>query len=307
MAVYVDDALIPAEERNGPIRHNSRWSHLMADTLEELHAFARRLGMRPEWFQDHPRHPHYDLTEGKRHRALQFGARHIDHRQLPEALAHKTPAQRLLFTASRDGITEADVAAVLRPRFEPDKILVAGGARGGDTYAARLWRRWGGRVEDLEVTPGEWSSSRRAGLDRNGRMVDMLKASGGECLALVARCARPQCPRREPHGSHGATHCAQLARDAGIPVDWRKIGPGADTEPEHALSPAEAERDIERALQALRQAGMTKQGRQTLDEQTAARLAEAGITPDDPSLAAIAEWNRALNGGQRRQDAEAAG
>ena len=61
------------------------------------------------------------------------------------------------------------------------------------------------------------------------------------------------------------------------------------------------------ANQALRQAGMTKQGRQTLDEQTAARLAAAGITPDDPGLAGIAEWNRALGDGQRAPDAEAAG
>ena len=305
MAVYVDDALIPAEVRNGPIRHNSRWSHLMADTLEELHAFARRLGMRPEWFQDHPRHPHYDLTEGKRYRALHLGARPIDHRQLAEALAHKASA-RLLFTASRDGITEADVAAALRPRFAPDKVLVVGGARGGDTYAARLWRRWGGRVEELEVSAGEWSSSRRAGFDRNSRMVDMVKVSGGECLALVAKCARPRCLRREPHGSHGATHCAQLARDAGIPVDWRKIGPGAGPEPGLVLSPAEAGRDIGRAIEALRQAGMTKQGRLTLGEQTAARLAAAGITPDDPGLTAIAEWNRALSARQREQDAEAA-
>ena len=297
MAVYVDVALIPAEMRNGPIGHNSRWSHLMAGTLEELHAFGRQLGMRPEWFQDHPRHPHYHLTEGKRHRALQPGARPVDHRELPEALVHKTPAPRLLFTASRDGITEADVAA-LRPKFAPDKILVAGGARGGDTCAARLWRRWGGRVEELDVTPGEWSSSRGAGLDRNSRMVDMVKVSGGVCLALVARCARPRCPRREAHGSHGATHCAQLARDAGIPVDWRKFGPGADPQREQALSPAEAGRDTGRASEALRQ---------TLDEQTAARLAAAGITPDDPGLAGIAEWNRALGDGQRAPDAEAAG
>lgn len=27
-----------------------------------LHAFARRLGLKLVWFQDHPRHPHYDLT-----------------------------------------------------------------------------------------------------------------------------------------------------------------------------------------------------------------------------------------------------
>ncbi len=35
--------------------------HLVAGTIEELHEFARRIGLRKRWFQDH-RHPHYDLT-----------------------------------------------------------------------------------------------------------------------------------------------------------------------------------------------------------------------------------------------------
>jgi hypothetical protein len=36
--------------------------HLVADTLKELHSFARSLGFKREWFQDHHSHPHYDLT-----------------------------------------------------------------------------------------------------------------------------------------------------------------------------------------------------------------------------------------------------
>jgi hypothetical protein len=48
--------------------------HLTADTLEELHAFAARLGLRRSWFQDHPRLPHYDLTKSRREQALQLGA-----------------------------------------------------------------------------------------------------------------------------------------------------------------------------------------------------------------------------------------
>jgi len=35
--------------------------HLMANTLDELHAEARRKGLKREWFQNHPRHPHYDV------------------------------------------------------------------------------------------------------------------------------------------------------------------------------------------------------------------------------------------------------
>lgn len=56
----------------GPFRRGS--CHLMADTEEELHAFAERLGLRREWYQDHPLHPHYDLVPSRRTRALELGA-----------------------------------------------------------------------------------------------------------------------------------------------------------------------------------------------------------------------------------------
>lgn len=49
--------------------------HLVGDTLSELHAFVRKMGFKREWFQNHPRHPHYDLTTGRAlRRALQKGA-----------------------------------------------------------------------------------------------------------------------------------------------------------------------------------------------------------------------------------------
>jgi len=71
MTVYVDDMQRPA--RVG--RLHARWSHLMADTDEELHAFAARLGLKRSWYQQ-PGTPisHYDVTETKRQLALQLGA-----------------------------------------------------------------------------------------------------------------------------------------------------------------------------------------------------------------------------------------
>ena len=48
MTVYVDDASIAATVG----RLAARWSHLIADDQDELHAFALRLGLRREWFQD---------------------------------------------------------------------------------------------------------------------------------------------------------------------------------------------------------------------------------------------------------------
>lgn len=36
--------------------------HLVSDTsMHELHEFATALGLKRDWFQNHSRHPHYDL------------------------------------------------------------------------------------------------------------------------------------------------------------------------------------------------------------------------------------------------------
>ena len=76
MTVYVDDMRMPA--RVGRI--TAKWSHLTADTDEELHAFAAQLGLQRAWAQ----YPgtwkaHYDVTDGKRRRAIQMGARPIEY------------------------------------------------------------------------------------------------------------------------------------------------------------------------------------------------------------------------------------
>lgn len=71
MSVYVDDMQRPA--RVG--RLQARWSHLMADTDDELHAFAAALGLRRAWHQKPGTAiSHYDLTETKRQLALRLGA-----------------------------------------------------------------------------------------------------------------------------------------------------------------------------------------------------------------------------------------
>lgn len=51
--------------------------HLWADTLEELHAFAQRLGLKRAWFQNHRALPHYDLTGPRRRRAVALGAEQV--------------------------------------------------------------------------------------------------------------------------------------------------------------------------------------------------------------------------------------
>jgi len=61
-----------------------RWrqaAHLCADTLEELHAFAARIGLRREWFQEKSS-PHYDLTAALYAFARRLGAVVLDRRTL---------------------------------------------------------------------------------------------------------------------------------------------------------------------------------------------------------------------------------
>ncbi|HEY6738767.1 MAG TPA: DUF4031 domain-containing protein [Actinopolymorphaceae bacterium] len=87
MTVYVDDML--REARVGYV--TDRWSHLLADTREELHEFAARLGLKREWFQDHETRWHYDVTEAVRERALELGAQPISY---PHGTARITMARR---------------------------------------------------------------------------------------------------------------------------------------------------------------------------------------------------------------------
>jgi hypothetical protein len=52
--------------------------HLTTDgPIEELHAFAAKVGLRREWFQLHKLAPHYDLDAAGRARALDLGAVHV--------------------------------------------------------------------------------------------------------------------------------------------------------------------------------------------------------------------------------------
>jgi hypothetical protein len=68
MTVYVDEAIHPWRGR--------LWAHLFSTDLDELHAFAERLGLQRGWFQRPPKAswPHYDVVEGRRFQALRLGA-----------------------------------------------------------------------------------------------------------------------------------------------------------------------------------------------------------------------------------------
>lgn len=76
MAIYVD-TLIDYGWKLGPS------CHMTADTEDELHEFAEKIGLKRSWYQNDPKDiiPHYDLTANKRRQAVKNGAVEIDWRE----------------------------------------------------------------------------------------------------------------------------------------------------------------------------------------------------------------------------------
>jgi hypothetical protein len=73
LAVYVD-RLVDYSWHRGPS------CHLIADSVEELIAFAEEMGLRREWFQAKSS-PHFDLTEAGREAAINNGAIALSNRE----------------------------------------------------------------------------------------------------------------------------------------------------------------------------------------------------------------------------------
>lgn len=89
MGVYVDDAIWAWR---GEV-----WCHLVADTEEELDAFAQRLGLERRWLQHKPARPwldHYDLPDYGRARAVELGATPVGRAEIVEVIRRKRAAHR---------------------------------------------------------------------------------------------------------------------------------------------------------------------------------------------------------------------
>lgn len=87
MTVYVDKAV-----------HKYRrmiMCHMLADSLEELHEMADKIGVARKWFQGDASSPHYDICKAKRELAVTFGAKEVGRRELVEVIrsirAQKSP------------------------------------------------------------------------------------------------------------------------------------------------------------------------------------------------------------------------
>lgn len=89
VTVYVDDM---EADYKPPHRPGFRYvmCHMIADTEEELHAMADKIGVQRKWFQG----DHYDITKTKRALAVKAGAREITQRQLAALVWERRKRQR---------------------------------------------------------------------------------------------------------------------------------------------------------------------------------------------------------------------
>ena len=81
LTVYVDDWRQRATIRD----RQDRWSHLLSDNKDELHALAAQLGIPLRGFQRHRRSAaldHYDLPESFRLKAIELGAQPVTWREM---------------------------------------------------------------------------------------------------------------------------------------------------------------------------------------------------------------------------------
>lgn len=90
MSVYVD----PLMRHGWVLRGRATPScHMYADTIDELHAMAARIGMKRDWFQNHARLPHYDLTPSRRALAVANGAIEQTARQLVRFMRERSSTE----------------------------------------------------------------------------------------------------------------------------------------------------------------------------------------------------------------------
>ena len=86
MTVYVDKPVFTT----GAKKPRQTYAHMVASTLDELHEFAQKIGVKPHFFHKTPMMPHYDINAKQQAEAVQAGAKEISSRDLvPLAKAMK--------------------------------------------------------------------------------------------------------------------------------------------------------------------------------------------------------------------------
>jgi hypothetical protein len=269
MVVYVDDFSITATV--GP--HTSQWSHLFADTQEELHAFAAKLGLKRSYFQPaHERgdgspspHWHYDVTAGKRAQAIALGAQPVEWRESPKIMHER-------------GAKAADKTAQAEVPGKPPR---------------HAWAKTDERTPDCGNCGTRVVQRRLAATDGKRPYVTEYTQGGRTFIAdRLPQCGAPP-PGQPPRESatvlaDAANRAARAAFHRGDLAEASRLIANA-----RALDPSREEMWADRERYLSRQAAQRRPYGLPLAEQTRQRMAEHGIAPDDLGLKQWAEHNAA--------------
>ena len=118
----------------------------------------------------------------------------------------------------------------------PDSVVVSGGAAGVDEQAVRAAIARGLKHHEVKVDtaglPEDEEERRREfgrrAYARNTKIVEWVDA----VVAFWTTCKRPNCPRPQPHMTHGTAHAISEARRLKKPL--RQIGPDGNLVEESA-------------------------------------------------------------------------
>jgi len=121
--------------------------HLVADSEEELHVFAKRIGLKRTWFQDHKRHPHYDLTTKRAtERAIRAGATVF--------------SKRIILLKSMEMVRKGKIMKV--GKFEKEYPMLFDLIKGMEVCHGAYNKDWLYEVKEFEV-PENWKEKLKEG------------------------------------------------------------------------------------------------------------------------------------------------
>jgi hypothetical protein len=263
--IYVDDAQIHANVGG----HESSWSHLFADSQQELPGFADRLGLKREWSRagkplgDGSPSPfwHFDVTKGKRERAIQLGAQPV--------AWHKAP----VIMRERDATAAVPVRAPQRRH------------RWAETGQHQKTCQTCGTVATRRTHPSEKRSITTYTQGGRSFIAGHVPACG-DVLAAAENLSSDPAERSELAAEadtavHAACRAGDPGRAARLSADARILDPERaetwDTR-DHGIRETAAQRGLPDRI--------------TLQQQTSRRLAAARIRPDDPGPEHIRSQDR---------------